>query len=495
MPIRMSGINSGMDIESIVTNLMKSEKIPQDNLKRKKQTLVWKEEAYREVNTKLSSLKNSLNDMKLSGDWKAFKASSSNSNAVSVSASISATPLSHTLNVTSLATAASSSGSALSLTASSTETAITSSTKLSEIQGLSSGGSFTLNGADISYTSEDTISSLLSRVNSSSAGVQMSFDEEGKRFVITSKTAGVGSKVSFDKTDPDTNTTSFLTATGFSEIAANAGKDAAFTLDGISYTRGSNKFTLDGVTYNLQQENTGPVTVAVGQDTDAIFEKVKSFVTNYNSVVELMNTKAKETKYRGFKALLDNEKKDMTETEIKNWETKAKSGVLRSDDILNSTLGSLRSLLSQTVSSSTSNSHNALYKIGLTTTEYDSDNKQNSGKIQLDEDALKAAIEEDPSGIIQLFSNNPDGIAQKMYTEVTSSLTEIVSKAGKVGADTDLITNTLGLEVSNLQEKIDAWDAKLNAKENYYYSMFSKMDSAVGESNSTISYLMSALGS
>lgn len=490
MPIRMSGINSGMDIESIVTNLMKSEKIPQDNLKRKKQTLVWKEEAYREVNTKLSTLKNSLNDMKLSGDWKAFKATSSNSSAVSVSASSSATPLSHTLNVTSLATAASSSGTALSLTASSTETAITSSTKLSEIQGLSSGGSFTLNGASISYTSDDTISSLLSKVNSSSAGVQMSFDDEGNRFVITSKTAGSKSEITFSGAD-----TSFQTTTGFSSAIVNPGKDAAFTLDGISYTRGSNKFTLDGVTYNLQQENTGPVTVAVGQDTDALFEKVKSFVTNYNAVVELMNTKTKETKYRDFKALLDSEKTDMTETEIKNWETKAKSGVLRSDDLLNSTLGSLRSLLSQTVSSSTSTSYNAFYKVGLTTTEYDSDNRQNSGKIQLDEDALKAAIEEDPSGIIQLFSNYPDGIAQKMYTEVTSSLTQLVSKAGKVGADTDLITNTLGLEVSNLQSKIDAWDTKLNAKENYYYSMFSKMDTAVGESNSTISYLMSALGS
>lgn len=482
--MRISGINSGLDIDKIVSDLMKAEKIPQDKLKQKKTTISWQTDAYREINTKLSSLKTTLDTIKLSGDWKSNKATVSNQSAVSVSAGTTAANLSHSIEISKLATASSSySSSAISTSSIDASTATLGSLGIT-------GTSFKINGAEINYEATDTLASLMSKVNNSNAGVNMSFDDEGKRVVLTSKSSGAASAIDIE----EGTGSNLLDRLKLSSSAKVAGADAEFILDGVSYTRSNNKFTLDGVTYTLQQATTAPVTVSVQQDVDSMLDKIKSFVTKYNETIELMNKRVKETKYRDFTPLTDDQKKDMEEKEITTWEEKAKSGVLRNDDILKSTLSGLRSLVSAKVGSASSDDYDAFYKVGITTLAYSASATQDSGKLQIDEAKLKEALNTDPSKVIELFSNNPDGIAQQMYTQIDKSLTQLVDKAGKVGAATDLVTNTLGDQISKLNKKITDMTSRLADKEKYYYKMFAAMDTAVGNSNSTLSWLSSQMG-
>lgn len=103
MVLRVTGLASGMDIEKMVSDLMKAERVPLDKLKQKKQTSTWQTDLYREINTKLASLRTTLSDMKLSTDWKATKATSSNESVVSVTTANGASTISHNIEVLSLA--------------------------------------------------------------------------------------------------------------------------------------------------------------------------------------------------------------------------------------------------------------------------------------------------------------------------------------------------------------------------------------------------------
>jgi flagellar hook-associated protein 2 len=592
MVMRISGINSGLDIDKMVSDLMKAERMPQDKLKQKKTTLTWTTELYREINAKLASFKNIVSDMRLSGDWKLNTASSSNSNAVTVSADATASAINHSIIIHNLASGATVSSSAgiskneliAPKAPTSTITAgvndqftvnlggtnktitlnsgtYTASELVTEIQnqldnafgnnkiqvslnagkfefqsvgtpgnepqlilsavpnntgltalGLTDGqsnklnpklsfasiasqfgtaltyGDFILNGVTITYSSSDSLKSIMDKVNNSNAGVTMSYDEVADRIVFATK--GTGSTAKIDLQNGSTG--NFLSAFQLS-AGTKTGTDAKVTIDGVTSYRSSNTFTTGGVTYTLKDVSTDPVTVQVSADVDKIVDKIKNFVTQYNDLVNLLNTRVKEIKYRDYAPLTDDQKKGMSSDEIKLWEDKAKSGLLHNDDILKSTINDLRLLTSTSVASSSS-AYNALYKMGISTMPYNASAPQDSGKLVIDEAELRKALSADPSGVIAAFSNQPDGIAQQMYTRLDKSISEISKKAGSANLAVDNVTTTIGNQIHDLDVKIAAYDVRLAKREDYYYQMFSKMDAAVGNSNAQLSWLYQQFG-
>ncbi|WP_123042218.1 flagellar filament capping protein FliD [Cohnella candidum] len=599
MVTRVSGINSGMDIDKMVSDLMKAERMPQDKLKQKKTTLTWTSDLYREINSKLASFKTVVDNMRLSGDWKANTGSSSNESAVTISADSTASTINHKITVTKLAAGASvsSAGGISTNTLVSTGTPITdiqagendqfnislggvskkitltpgssyTDTSLAaEIQnqvnnafgankiqvsvnagslefkalgtagnepqiilsdvannsgladlGFVSGqsnkinpkmtlgdlgyqfstpiipGNFLINGISINYDDSDTLTSLMNKVNNSAAGVNMSYDEVSDKIVFTTK--GVGTTAQIDLQDGTSG--NILTALNMTQPASEpaatppsivhvTGTDADVTIDGVQSYRSSNTFTTGGVTYNLKQTTTSPVTVSVSQDTDSMVTKIKDFVTKFNDTLDLLNKRVKEVKYRSFTPLTDDQKKAMQAADITLWEDKAKSGLLHNDDVLKSTINDLRGLAVATIPGATS-TYNAFYKIGIGTTAYNPGSADN-GKLVLDEAALRKALSEDPSSVIAVFSNQPDGVAQKMFDKVTKSIKTITQKAGAADTTVDDVTSDLGDQIHKLNVNITDFDGKLAKKEDYYYSMFAKMDSAVGTSNSQLNWL------
>lgn len=603
MVTRLTGMNSGLDVQSLVTGLMKAEKMPLDTLNQKKTTLTWQTNLYREVNTKLSTLKNTLDNMRLSGDWKMNTATSSNESAVTVKADGTSSKISHSITVTELASGASvqSSGKITSdtMTAGTPPTApltvtagsndqlnvtlggvtrtltlsagtyadadalatelqtqmdnmfgkysngttrkievtnasgalqfktnadpsLTGSTapavSVSTVNGrdglkdlgftsgqsnrinttaaistvggspaLSPSGSFLVNGQKISYTGTDTIKSIMDKVNNSNAGVNMTYDSAADKFTFTTKDTGSAAVVNLQNssTSPDGNFLAFAKL----PVGTVSGKDANVTIDGVQSYRSSNTFTSDGVTYTINQKTTSPVTATISQDVDSMVNKIKDFVKVYNDTIDLMNTRVKEVKNRSYTPLTDDQKKDMSDTDITNWEKTAKLGLLHNDGIVNSAISGLRSWVTASVGSVANTSYNALYKIGITTMPYSNSSPQDSGKLELDETALKKAITDDPSAVTGIFSNQPAGIAQKMYEQVNKSIKELSTKAGGSTTAIDNVTTDLGNKINDLNKQIATSTVKLADKEDYYYKMFAAMDSAVGKNNSTLTWL------
>jgi flagellar hook-associated protein 2 len=591
MVTRISGINSGLDIDSMVSKLMKAERMPLDKMKQKKTSLSWQTDLYREVNTKLASFKTALDGMRLNGDWKQNTGKSSNETAVSISADSTASSINHTILITSLASgAASNSSGAVSknslLASNAPTTSITAGVNdqinvtlggvtkkitltangsyndvslASEIQtqvdsvfgtgkmtvssnggkmefksvddpmisgiyepavviGAVAGntgitdlgfvdkqsnridlnasigsissqfataitfGNFKVNGQTINYSSTDTLKSIINNVNNSAAGVNMSYDSVTDKFAFTTKDTGSTAVINLQS-----GTGNFLAAANLS-AGSVAGTDADVTIDSVQSYRNSNTFVSSGVTYNLKQTTATAVSVSVSQDIDSTVNKIKDFVTKYNEMLDLLNKRVKETKFRNYTPLTDDQKTDMSESDIKIWEDKAKSGLLHNDDILKSGLDGFRSLVSTSVSS-VSSTYNALYKVGISTMAYNINNPQDAGKLVLDESQLRQALADDPANVIAMFSNQPDGIVQQMYDQANKSMSALVKKAGGSGTAVESTSTDLGTLINKLNSRITEFNAKLTKKEDYYYSMFATMDTAVGKSNTTLAWL------
>lgn len=600
MVMRITGSSSGLDIDKLVSDLMKAERMPQTKLKQKKLQLDYQTEMYREVNTKLSALRDTLNDMKYASLMTGMKATSS-SGAVTATVNGSTTAGTKTINVTQLASTAKLTsatvptntvqGSDLTvpvdivkgsndkfiLTINGTARVVTlaegtynsiddlktqvdtaiknqfgtaaqvqvdtvgnsvkltptsyngvtaqlivndypgqtnplgfsngqsyylnTSLKLSDLQGRLPGfnvpaagttGSVVINGATIEYTGDTTLKEFMAKVNSSSANVNMSFDMVSSTFKIESNLTGSAVQV-----DIQSDSDNLLQSLGFtsSSGAEATGTDAMFYLNGstTAETSSTNNFSRDGIGYKLNQVTNGDVTITIEQDTDSIVNKVKKFVDAYNDLMDLVNTRLSETRDRTIMPLTDDEKSGLSDSDIALWEQKAKSGLLKDSSILKSIKTDLRSVFSKVFDGLPAGS-NTLASIGLTTAAFSGVTSSVNGKITLDENTLRNAIDADPSAVTKLFTTNNgidsyEGMAVTLYKQVDSFMSQIVKTAGRgTGSNFDS-TSSLGKQVVNLNTQILTMDDVLAKKEDLYYKRFNAMDQAIAKSNSQISWL------
>src|SRR5690606_32400925 len=195
------------------------------------------------------------------------------------------------------------------------------------------------------------------------------------------------------------------------------GKNARFMINGLETERLSNTFEMNGVTFTLKGITEQPVYLQVNHDYDTIMENIKSFVENYNKIVEMIEEKLRETRYRDYLPLTDEEREKLTEKQQEQWEEKARSGLLRHDPILSRFITELRMALSSPVDHPEQNTgFRSLADIGITTT-----SDYMSAKLEINETKLREAIEKNPDAVARLFnadgnSDNEKGIARRLHS-------------------------------------------------------------------------------
>lgn len=224
--------------------------------------------------------------------------------------------------------------------------------------------------------------------------------------------------------------------------------------------------------------------------TDEIIAKVKDFVNKYNDTMTSISGALNEEVYRDYQPLTSDEKAALSETDIKNWETKAKSGILRNDDVLKSALNDLRGLTSAVVSG-VDPEFDTLSEIGITTPKYIvGASAATNGKLILDENKLREAVEKNPEAVISLFSAqgaDPQGkgILQRAYDAMNTAISSVTRKIS--GGN---VTN-LGLvsQMNQIDKQVAIKNEQLNKREDRYYQMFAAMEKALTESNAMSSWL------
>ncbi|MEJ9229489.1 flagellar hook-associated protein 2 [Peribacillus butanolivorans] len=498
--VRINGLASGMDIDALVSSMMQAARVPLDTQEQKKQYAEWQRDDYREINKLLLELDTLIKDGV--GMQKSFikkTVSVSDPNAISVKNINSTVDFSGTLTVGKLASAATMlSNGAVGVEKATDiipEAYIGQEIKIETINKDGSLNTFTTKIEDT-----DTLNSLISKINANS-GVTAFYDQNTKQISFTAKNTGAvptgltredGTSVTAEIGLSGTLFTDllYLDENNIAAVGASrgtAGQNATLNYNGLDIERSNNTFTINGVEITLKQGNTGPVTFSSTSDEDAVLDTVTQFVNKYNEILANIKTKTDETKYRAYQPLTTAQRKDMTEDEIKLWETKAKSGTLRGDSMLTGFLTKMRTSLYTSVGGS--NSVNSLSEIGITTTS----NYLEGGKLTINEEKLRAAISEDPNKIYDLFMKSGEtsgemGLAKRLRADIKATMTNIQDKAGKA-TSVNNSTFTIGKLLNSYNTKIDSWQDKLKALETRYYNQFTAMEKAISKANSQSSSL------
>ncbi|QDQ01389.1 flagellar hook-associated protein 2 [Lysinibacillus fusiformis] len=502
MVMRIGGLASGMDIDSMVEKLMQAEKAPLNKLFQQKQKYEWQRDAYRDVNKKLKAFDDFLSgNMLYHKDFNKKTISSSN-------AAISAIPTTATngqsLTIDSVSQIAKS-GNAVGSIVKGTEGTKT----LGEL-GIVAAGSDeavtmkvlqndgTTKDVSLTFSSKDKIDDVISKLKKDT-GLNAFYDKATGQIAISTAATGKGDSYTIEDTiyengNPVTSTTTvnasvfvesggdFFGKLGFNDtqaLVAN-GQNAKLTINGAEIERQSNTFDIDGmeVTLNATYMGDQPITLTTKTDTDNMMDKIKQFVETYNGLVESFTAMTKEKRYRDFPPLTEEQKKDMKEDEIKVWEEKAKSGILRSDSLVASALSKMRTIMYEKGGSSNP-LIDTLYEMGITTSDKTSDN----GKLVINEKKLREKIEEDPDAVVSTFSNAADdnGIVQKLRKSINLTKIDIENKAGR--ADSTNQTFNIGRNLESLEDRINLWKTKLSNIEQRYWKQFGAMESAINKAN------------
>lgn len=500
MVLRVNGF-SGFDVDGTVTKLMQAKRVPLDKLNQQKTLLNWQRDSYREVNSKLFDFKqNKLTDTfnKSMAMTTMQSTVTGNTSAIKAVATPTASTTPMQVKVTQLATKASIQPQG-SLVVDGKKASL--STKLNE---LSSGNavdemSLTINKTEIKIASTDTIAAVISKINSSAAGVNASYDEVSGEFSISAKEFG-SANIEIAQNYADSPILQLLKLDPAAAGAVKQAQEATVSIatkkgaDGKDiweeFTSKTNSLTVNGISMTLLSTTSTaePSTITTTADPTQAIDTIKAFVQNYNDLLSFLNTKVGEAKYRDFQPLTDEQKEAMKESDITAWEAKAKSGLLKNDGILNSAITSMRSLISGNMGQ--------LSAMGITTGEY-----SEGGKLYIDEDKLKNMLENNPQQVINLFQGNSesksDGLFSKMSTALTNTMQNLANRAGTNRFSGDLTgtftpSSVMGRRLREFDAQILTLTTRLNDAETRYYKQFSAMETAINKLQSQSSSLFGA---
>lgn len=389
--------------------------------------------------------------------------------------------------------------------------------------------SLKVNGKEVGKFTQDTaLETVMNAINSNTeAGVNVSYSSLTNQFVFTAKQTGEDGQIELgDGTGNDLAAALFGTSDG----KFTPGQDAIFkaTVNGspMNFSRSSNTFDMDGMSvtlkgtfnFNNNTTQTGPiasdnisdalfvegesVTFTSKTDTDTVVDAIKQMVEDYNAIVkevkEAYSTMPlQQTNGSKYEPLTEEDKADMSESEIEAYEEKAKTGLLFGDNDLSSLYNALRSAVAPGGNDGSflrSIGINTSYSEGLTT-------------IELDETALREALETNPDGVKDAFTKSKENGASRdglmtaiqkvtdRYAATTGATKGIlIEKAGSKYSPTAALDNALLDQMNEIDDQIETWQSKMSDKVDYYTNKFTQLEMLIQQMNSQSSTLAGLMG-
>lgn len=361
---------------------------------------------------------------------------------------------------------------------------------------------FTVNGAKIdNITADTTVDGLLTAINNNKdAGVTAIYLGSENKFVLSSNEKGEGRKITLGADPNDTADAANLIFGGVSTDGTDGEMSILYNGVQTTITSSSNTFSIDGLDIRATNTfNTGSATAEGGvsftasADTEKVTETVKKFIEAYNAMIDEVRTQATTKPDSNYKPLTDDQKNEMNETSIKNWEDKAKEGILYNSsalkDLDNATQGIFASMMINGVS------YDDLEKIGISF----SDDYTAGGKIVFDEEKFKTAMDSDPEKVSDLFTGT-HGIVNTIDSTLSTYATRYASKngnsygvlieeAGSEKLSLTLTNNSIYKELKDMQETITNLQSQLSTEQDRYISQFTQMERLINQMNSQSSYL------
>ena len=490
--LRLSGLSSGIDTESVVKSLLSIEQSRIDKQFQMQTKLEWKRDAYRQINLDIKNFREKYMSV-LTPETNMLSEAAYNvkditmldeTYAVSISAAASAETGTMTIDsITQLAEEASvSSVGAFSGDTMYTDTRLADLSLATPLQFDAEEISFSINGETFVFNEDTTIGDLINTVNSNTdANVKISFSSLTKGFKLKSKDTGSDSEIALVNISGN----AFAASDSALRIAEGTytGQDAMLSIEGINVVRDSNTFTIDGITYSLKNTSAASVSFNVARDIDKTVDLISDFVDSYNTLIGGLQSKIDEDVYRSYPPMTNDERAALSESEAEKWDEMSKSGLLRGDSYVSSLLNSMRSAFYTQVSAIGKSASN----IGLCTGSY-----YDNGKITINKETLRTALENNPDEVADLFiqTSAAEDPAEK-FNE--SGLVSRISNALLSYTDLTVSSSIANLEtqISKAENRMDVLADRYVDKEEALWARFTAMETALATMNSQSSWLAS----
>lgn len=369
-----------------------------------------------------------------------------------------------------------------------------------------------INDKEIRVYEDDTMNSLMERINNSDARVTISYQEAADKFTFTSKEDGASGSV---KIKGPAKSLFGLTGT---EVANETGQDAIVAIkyagsdEEVELIRGTNSFTVDGLTINVKGEfgytekadgtkeldkTADPVEIDAQVDADSIVDAVKAMVDEYNAIIELVNKELTTKPDRDYAPLTSEQKKELSEDEIEAWEKKAKEGLLHADSDIRSLSSDLRFIIGGGIAQE-------LAEMGISTSSTYSDN----GKLTFDESKFRAALASNPERVQQIFAESSvtntngngtsTGIATALknvmdkYVNTTGAMESkgiLIRKAGHESSPMSVTENTMYKQLQEIEKLITKFQERLETERDRYIKQFTSLETLISQMNSQSGFL------
>lgn len=376
------------------------------------------------------------------------------------------------------------------------------------------------------YTRDTSLETVLVGINSNTeAGVSVSYSKTTNQFVFNSKQSGSGHGVSFAGGLAES-----IFGT-YQESNYTAGKDAIvnMTVNGsnLTVTRSSNTFDVDGLsltvknTFNGSMDATGdpvfdfldvdgkvdatllkdPVTFSTSANADTIVSAIKSMVEDYNTIMTELKSAfstlpAQKSDNSRYEPLTEEDKEGMSDTAIKNYEEKAKQGLLFGDSDLSSLYGKLLSAIAPSGSDGT-----ALRSMGISTDYY-----QGLTTLSLDETKLRDMLSTNPDSVRDAFTkiagsgSSTNGLMQNLktplntYAAVEGTKGILINKAGSKYSAASLLKNSIQDQLDSYETQVDKLGDQLSTKVDYYTRQYTRLEQLISQMNSQSSAIAGLTG-
>lgn len=451
------GIGSGLDLSSVLDSLQAAQKATLTPISKQQSSYTAKLSGYGTLKSALVSFQ-TANTALNKADLFTATSTASSSTAFSATTTGNAVAGKYTINVTQLA-------QSQTLTTKNTlpdsKTAIATGDSVLTIQQGGGKEPVTINVS----AANSSLGGIRDAINNSKSGVSASIINVGNgqyRLSVTSDDTGSDNAMKLSVSG-DSALQSFMGYNGTSTDAANSmvesvtAQNAELTVNNIKITNSSNNISdaLEDITLNLKDVTTGNQTLTITKDTSKAETAVKAWVDAYNS---LQDTFSSLTKY----------------TAVDSGTTQdSGNGALLGDSTLRTIQTQLKGLLNNPQSSS---SFKTLAQIGVTS-------DPSTGKLELDNDKLSAALKKDASGVKEMIVG--DGKASGITTVIGNNVTSWLSSTGVIKAATDGVSKTL----NNLTAQYNKASERIDSEMARYKAQFTQLDVMMSSLNSTSSYL------
>ncbi len=527
MPIRVTGMNSGLDTESIISQLVSAQSLKKDSYTKAQTKLSWKQEAWKSMNSKVYNLYSStLSNLRFSSTYKQKKTTVSDSSVASVSTNGEAVDGVQSLKVKQMAKSGYLTGAKLG-------DDVTADTMLGDLMGRHDDGdySFKLGDETITANADTKVSEIISQLKEK--GVNASFDETNKRIFVSAKSTG--EKGDFRLTAANENAMSALDGLGLltEESDPNAvknadgsytasedfktqmsardisfsddrltgkatriyGQNAKIELNGAEFESDTNKFSINGLNITAQKVSDQEVTLTTQDDYAGIYDTIKKFLKQYNEIIGEFDEKYSADSAKGYEPLTSDEKYAMSDKEVEEWEDKIKKSLFRRD----STLGELRDLMSNAMSAGVDVGGKTMYlsDFGIGTLGYFDTEEKDRHLLHIDgdkddastgtkTDKLMAMIESDPENTMKFFQELAKGFYDTLGEKMKSSS---LRSMYKIYDDKQMES-----DYKSYTSKIADEEKKLTALEDRWYKKFGAMETALAKLSSKTSAIQGLLG-